>query len=494
VVDVIGSLEKHVERQQSESENREATAASASESVKEKANEEELNVEELHDGGSSGGGDDLVQPNNDVTGNDGNGSPVLAATTTAVTPVGGKKRSRESASSTRNTRTQTRSTKQAKLSHSTLHKASEVAGTTIAQPRVVRRSFEGTGMGIEAEEEPVVEEDVTSLDDGDDDHDDEDGNTIIVAEHDQQVRVPKKSFDERFTDLMDYKQKFGHCDVPQTNSGEYKSLGNWCTNLRTAYKKIQKNETSNHTLTKDNIQKLEDAGFKWRVSTSSTFDERFAELMKFKEKVGHCNAPQKRSGEYKSLGSWCSDLRTSYKKIQKKETPKYKLTEENIQQLEDAGFKLSLTTFDKRYAELMRYKEKVGHCNVPQKRSGEHKSLGNWCSGLRKAYKKIQNEETPNCKLSEEHIRQLEDAGFKWSLSTFDERYAELMRYKEKFHHCDVPQRGSVEYPSLGIWCHTLRSRYKKIQNNETPHHKLSEDHIRQLEDAGFKWSLRQST
>jgi len=53
VVDVIGSLKKHVERQQSE--NREATASSAS--VKGEGNEKELNVEE-----SSAGGEDLVQP------------------------------------------------------------------------------------------------------------------------------------------------------------------------------------------------------------------------------------------------------------------------------------------------------------------------------------------------------------------------------------------------------------------------------------------------
>ena len=69
VVGVIGSLEKHVESQQNE--NREARASAAS------VNEEELNVEESSAGGD---GDDLVQPNNDVTGDHGNASPVLAAT------------------------------------------------------------------------------------------------------------------------------------------------------------------------------------------------------------------------------------------------------------------------------------------------------------------------------------------------------------------------------------------------------------------------------
>jgi len=191
-------------------------------------------------------------------------------------------------------------------------------------------------------------------------------------------------------------------------------------------------------------------------------------------------------------------LRTSYKKIQKRETPNYKLSEENIRQLNDAGFKWSMSTssmYDERFAELMKFKEKIGHCNVPHTKSGEYQLLGNWCNHLRTSYKKIQKSETPNYKLTQENIQQLEDAGFEWSLLiTFDERYAELMKYKEKFHHCNVPQKGSIEYPSLGMWCSNLRKIYKKIQNRDTTNCKLTEENIRQLEDAGFKWSLHQST
>jgi len=428
VVGVIGSLKKHIERQQSE--KREATTASAS--VKEEDNEEEWNVEEL-----SAGGEDLVQPNNDVTGDDGNASPVLAAIAIAIPTsevTGGKKRSRDAAAAP--TR---RSKKRVKRPHST----SEVAGTT-AQPRAVSMStrrttpkacegtFEGTNRGIEAEEAdddlmPIHEEDGSPLDDGDDDHDDEDGKQGIAAKRDQQGRPANKSFDERFKHLMGFKQKFGHCNVQQKKCIEYESLGRWCRDLRTSYKKIQKRETPHIKLTEDRIRQLEDAGFKWSLST---FDERYAELMKFKEKFGHCNVPQTGSVEYPTLGRWCNTLRTSYKKIQKRETPNSKLTEENIRQLEDAGFKWSLiSTFDERCAELMRYKEKFGHCNVPQWASVEYPSLGRWCRDLRTSYNKIQKRETPNYKLSEEHIRQLEDAGFKWSLSKFDERCAELMRY-----------------------------------------------------------------
>jgi len=117
-------------------------------------------------------------------------------------------------------------------------------------------------------------------------------------------RSAMKSFDERFKALMDFKQKFGHCDVPRKKygKGEYQSLGEWCSNLRVSNKKLQNRQTSHNKLrvTEENIRQLEDAGFKWRVSTLRTFDERFAELMKYKENVGHCNVTK--SGEYQSLG------------------------------------------------------------------------------------------------------------------------------------------------------------------------------------------------
>ena len=344
------SVQKHVARQQSA--RREAIVMASA--VKEEDNEEELNVEES----SASGNDDFVQLTNDVvTGDDGNGSPVIAATTTEIPTsevLGGKKRSREAASSTLNVMAQTRSKKRAKLpySTSTLHDTSEVAGTA-AQPRVVRRSsrralakaregtFEGTSAESEVEETdgdfmPVDEENGPPLDDGDDDHD-EDGNKIIVAESDQQFCSRYKSFDERFKDLMGFRQKFGHCNVSQKTTGEYKSLRQWCNHLRMSYKKIQKKETPHNKLSPENIRQLEDAGFKWTLA--SAFDERVAELMEYKEKNGHCNVQQRTTGEYKSLGVWCNNLRAAYKKIQKGETPVRKLTQENIGKLEDAGFK-----------------------------------------------------------------------------------------------------------------------------------------------------------
>ena len=110
-------------------------------------------------------------------------------------------------------------------------------------------------------------------------------------------------------------------------------------------------------------------------------------------------------------------MRSSYKKIQNNQKPKMKLSDGQIQRLDDAGFKWSRPLqgkFDKRFNDLMSFKAKYGHCDVSC--IGENVSLGHWCSKVRVSYKKIQNNQKPRMKLSDEQIQRLNDADFKWSL------------------------------------------------------------------------------
>ncbi len=74
-------------------------------------------------------------------------------------------------------------------------------------------------------------------------------------------------------------------------------------------------------------------------------------------------------------------------------------------------------------------------------------------------------------------------------IKSFDERFNDLMSFKAKYGHCDVSQRG--EDASLGRWCTKLRGSYKKMQLNQKPEMKLSDEQIQRLSDAGFKWCLR---
>jgi hypothetical protein len=171
-------------------------------------------------------------------------------------------------------------------------------------------------------------------------------------------------------------------------------------------------------------------------------------------------------------------LRNSYKKIQNNQKPKMKLSDEQIQRLSDAGFKWSLNSgFDDHFNDLMAFKAKNGHCNVST--LGDDAFLGKWCSELRRS-NKIK-------KLSDEQIQRLSDAGFKWAVGTFDDRFNDLMAFKAKNDHCNVSKRG--ENVSLGKWCSEVRGAYTKIQNKQQkPRMKLSDEQIQCLNAAGFKW------
>ena len=69
----------------------------------------------------------------------------------------------------------------------------------------------------------------------------------------------------------------------------------------------------------------------------SGFDERFIDLMAFKAKYGNCDVSK--HVEDATLGTWCSEFRVSYKKIQNNQKPKIKLSDGQIQGLSNAGFK-----------------------------------------------------------------------------------------------------------------------------------------------------------
>lgn len=79
-------------------------------------------------------------------------------------------------------------------------------------------------------------------------------------------RLVKKSFDERYAELVEYKKIHGHCCVPSKSEGHYAALGNWCSNIRQSYKKISNGKDfRGFGLTKENMKRLDDIGFKWVV-------------------------------------------------------------------------------------------------------------------------------------------------------------------------------------------------------------------------------------
>jgi hypothetical protein len=140
-------------------------------------------------------------------------------------------------------------------------------------------------------------------------------------------------------------------------------------------------------LSLERIAKLEAIGFPWDAR-EEFWDKNYTDLVAYKRIHGHCNVPT----ESGSLGSWCNSQRQR----------RNSLSTEQIAQLDIINFCWGITAaaWDKKYAELVAYKEAHGHCNVP-KESG---SLGRWCH----------NQRQRRNSLSTERVAQLDALGFRW--------------------------------------------------------------------------------
>jgi len=146
------------------------------------------------------------------------------------------------------------------------------------------------------------------------------------------------------------------------------------------------------------------------------FDKKCNDLIAYKEKFGDCNVKV----IYPSLGSWCNNVRATYNRIQKgiKTIGDYDLSSDRIKRLEEIGFLWKVTVandaaFEKRCRELIAFKEKFGHCNVPY---SVNPSLRNWCKNIRTAYlynKYLKGMET-KCNLSQYRIERLNEIDFQW--------------------------------------------------------------------------------
>ena len=268
------------------------------------------------------------------------------------------------------------------------------------------------------------------------------------------------NWERRFEELLAFKEAQGHCNVPQG----YKpnpALGEWVSTIRKSHKTGK--------LAADRKRRLEHAGFVWD-SLENEWDRRFEELLVFKEAHGHCDVPNK----YKpnpSLGTWVANMRTSHKAG--------KLAADRERRLEQAGFLWDTleNEWERRFEELLAFKEAQGHCNVPRAYK-PNPALGMWVGDTRKNRKAG--------KLTAERERRLEHAGFVWDSleNEWERRFEELRAFKEAQGHCSVPQ-GYKPNPALGTWVNNMRQAHKTG--------KLTADRKRQLEKTGLIWDSQES-
>jgi hypothetical protein len=109
-------------------------------------------------------------------------------------------------------------------------------------------------------------------------------------------------WEDRFQQLLVYKEAFGHCKVPSKQK-KYKTLRNWLGKQREAYKIHKKDSSKGGLHAKERFDKLQLIGVPLDPF-STNWESRFQELVLFRNQFAHCKVPQQGNSSFTRLGQW----------------------------------------------------------------------------------------------------------------------------------------------------------------------------------------------
>ena len=268
-------------------------------------------------------------------------------------------------------------------------------------------------------------------------------------------------WEDMYSHMMQYKEREGHCNVPQKHQEDGKNLGVWLNN--------QRQSRSNGLLDANQETRLTEVEVVWDIQARQ-WENMYALLMQYKEREGDCNVPQKHKEDGKRLGVWLNNQRQS-------QTNGRRLDPDVEDRLTELGvvWDIQSKQWEEMFAVLLRYKEREGNCNAPFRyRTEDGVNLGMWLNNQRKAKK---------CgKLAPEKEKRLRKLGIVWSpKSSWDGSYALLEQYKEREGHCEVPFRHKEDGQNLGNWLSKQRENKKSG--------KFDPSREKRLRDLGIVWN-----
>jgi len=264
----------------------------------------------------------------------------------------------------------------------------------------------------------------------------------------------EEEWEQMFVALTKYKLQHADCNVPRSYKSNQK-LARW----------VHAQRSRRRTLNPQCVMRLNELGFVWDPKNAG-WEERFNELIAFKRKHGHCKVPQ-RSPDYRALATWVLVQRSRRKQLDKA----------RLQKLNRVGFVWDpfASVWEDMFAQLRNFKRAHGHCRVSSK-SREFHHLAMWVNVQRSAQRKGS--------IDEERASRLTKLGFDWDPleSYWEGMFEELVKFKGKHRHCDVPAKWTANRP-LGGWVSTQR----QLKKNG----KMSKDHFSRLNAIGFRWTIR---
>jgi hypothetical protein len=266
--------------------------------------------------------------------------------------------------------------------------------------------------------------------------------------------------------LKRFKKEHGHCLVPRSYKDENK-LSAWVS-----FQRVKKRKG---WLRPEQQKLLDLLGFIWNAGktitekSTKTWEESFAELLRFKEINGHSNVPRSYA-ESEALALWVSNQRAKKKRGTLFPERENRLNSISFlwspREVDDSAF------WNQNYILLQEFQKIHGHCDVPTAYP-KNPSFGFWVSNQRSLKRKG--------KMPLEIEEKLNAIGFIWDVleKEWNDCFAALLKYKERYGHCNIPL-SFAENPLLGRWIGRQRLAKKKG--------KLSPEREQLLNGIGFVW------
>ncbi|KAL7499616.1 hypothetical protein ACHAWT_007540, partial [Skeletonema menzelii] len=308
------------------------------------------------------------------------------------------------------------------------------------------------------------------------------------------------SWDEMFARVVAYKSQHGHINI--TNE-EDAALASWMAKQNHVLGRHLNGMTTR--LKKEQISRLMNVGFEGgrkkfvsgdaRVEGSSAdgagfdakWDLMFGQLQSYKSENGHCNVPTSAGTD---LSNWVAAQRRMYGKlISGKPGKRSFLDASKMQRLTELGFQFrprgSYYSWEEQMVEVRKYREENGDCKIPV----NHERLGSFVKLVRREHKKFSQGKKSGMTAAKE--AELKALGFVFEggktperrvtqPKTWEERYQDLIRYKEQNGDTIVPQNSG----RLGQWVHAQRVQYKKFKRGEQS--QMTAEKALKLSEIGF--------
>jgi hypothetical protein len=311
----------------------------------------------------------------------------------------------------------------------------------------------------------------------------------------------EESWMDRYRQLQEYKKKYGHINVQQTQNSQ---LLDWVRDQRSRYNDHKLNPRQS-TLTKKQVQLLEEIDLCSLDKRETKWQQKIDELLAFRATHGHCYVPHQYP-KNQALSNWCKRQRQNYRlHLEQQESP---LSLERIQQLINIGFEFELPadrrkrtelftrSWEEYFAEMKKFQKDKGHLHVPKATK-----LGEWWDVQKKAWKQYIEGESDENSLTQDEFDKLNsllapakigDHGpsnvAASSEKTWEEWFGELLAHRIHAQTFRVP-------PSrigLSHWVEAQRNEYYKYINGIPS--KLTFEQISKLQNVKFPFNLKPRT